>query len=99
MHHNSGVPHPTSPRRVLHAICAVFVVGLVATVSLACSQSTSHPPTSGDCVGDLCPPGTPRTVTPGNPGDGAAPDAGGADADVPETAPNDSGNLSDAPND
>ncbi|MDB4994114.1 MAG: hypothetical protein JWM74_1546 [Myxococcaceae bacterium] len=95
MHHNRGVPHSTlrAPRRAL-ALCAL---GSLFALAVACSQSTSHPPVSGDCIGDLCPPATSRGVgsTPGSGGD-AASEAGSPDADVAETAgPDDAGNFPD----
>ena len=94
MHHNRGVPHSTlrAPRRAL-ALCAL---GSLFALAVACSQSSSHPPVSGDCIGDLCPPAASRGVssTPGA-GDDAG-EGGTPDANVAETAgPDDAGNFPD----
>jgi hypothetical protein len=87
------VPHPTP--RALRRTFILLGVGLFSILALACSQSTSHPPVSGDCVGDDCPPSQPRRAVP--PAEGR-PDTGTGtpDVNVPDAiGPDDSGNFPD----
>jgi hypothetical protein len=88
------VSHPSL--RALRRTLVLVAAGGLSAIALACSQASSHPPVSGDCIGDLCPPAQSRQ-TGGGGGDGSA-DAGTGtpDANVPDAAgPDDSGNFPD----
>jgi hypothetical protein len=50
------------------------VTVLSASIALSCSESSPHPPISGDCFGEQCAPPLARHVAPNRSGDGASPD-------------------------
>jgi hypothetical protein len=86
--------------RAPHRALTLCALGGFVALAVACSQSTSHPPISGDCIGDLCPPASSRGVgsTPGAGGADGASESGTVtpDANVAETAgPDDAGNFPD----
>ncbi|MDB4993106.1 MAG: hypothetical protein JWM74_538 [Myxococcaceae bacterium] len=68
-----------NPRALRRRVGFGVVTAMSASVALSCSQASSHPPTSGDCFGDLCAPPIARYVTPDRSAEAA--DAAGGNAD------------------
>jgi hypothetical protein len=85
------------PRALRRALALSGAGILSAVLALACSQSKDHPPVSGDCADDLCPPAQPRYVSGGAEDGGEAGREGGAlDARVQDAiGPDDGGNFPD----